>query len=211
MKRSYMSSKAKPKTAEELDGRFDEGEDIISLGFDVAKGVRPGLESQRINLDLPRHFLEKLDREAEIRGITRQSLIKTWLFDRLEGSKPTEKPKPFVSHLEKRHRTATVQSSDEMGEDIKGVVERAWPNDYQGKRYYFVKVNGLQLQTTDAALGETLLKASGQEIRAMVEPSPKPGRFYLKSFEYVGQEAAMEDPRLPEDDAKPATKRRSSE
>jgi hypothetical protein len=61
MKRSYMSSKAKPKTAEELDGRFDEGEDIISLGFDVAKGVRPGLESQRINLDLPRHFLEKLD------------------------------------------------------------------------------------------------------------------------------------------------------
>ena len=106
---------AKAKTAQEFDRRFDEGEDIFDLAdIDEESIRRPGLESQRINLDLPRHFLERLDREAEIRGITRQSLIKTWLFDRLEGS-------------EERHRTAqddarSRQPSDEMEKDIKGVV-----------------------------------------------------------------------------------------
>ncbi|MBW0000073.1 MAG: hypothetical protein JO015_13310 [Verrucomicrobia bacterium] len=68
---------------------------------------------------------------------------------------------------------------------VTGVVERAWPNDYQGKRYYFAKVNGQQLQTTDQNLGEELLHATGQEIRAVVEPSPKPGKFYVKSFDYA--------------------------
>lgn len=78
---------------------------------------------------------------------------------------------------------------------ITGVVERAWPNDYQGKRYYFAKVNGQQLQTTDQNLGEELLHATGQEIRTVVEPSPKPGKFYVKSFDYVeekGTEAQAE-------------------
>jgi hypothetical protein len=36
---------------------------------------------------LPAHVLQKRDREATLRGITRQALIKVWLFDRLELSK----------------------------------------------------------------------------------------------------------------------------
>jgi hypothetical protein len=82
---------AKAKTAQEFDRRFDEGEDVFDLA-DIDEGSirRPGMESQRINLDLPRHFLEKLDREAEVRGITRQSLIKAWLFDRLGDSRPEQ-------------------------------------------------------------------------------------------------------------------------
>lgn len=68
---------------------------------------------------------------------------------------------------------------------ITGVVDRAWPNDYQGKRYYFAKVSGQQLQTTDAEVGEALLSQVGKEIRAAVEPSPKPGKWYLKAFEPV--------------------------
>jgi hypothetical protein len=70
-------------------------------------------------------------------------------------------------------------------ETLTGVVERAWPNDYQGKRYYFARINGQQLQTTDQAQGEELVHAIGQEIRAVVEPSPKPGKFYVKSFAFV--------------------------
>ncbi|MBV8900285.1 MAG: hypothetical protein JOY92_09270 [Verrucomicrobia bacterium] len=73
---------------------------------------------------------------------------------------------------------------------ITGVVERAWPNDYQGKRYYFARINGQQLQTTDQNLGEELLHATGQEIRTVVEPSPKPGKFYVKSFDYVEEKGA---------------------
>jgi len=73
-----------PKTAEELDRRFDEGEDLESLGFDLSKGTRPGLEIQRVNVDFPKHFLQKLDREAELRGVSRQALIKMWLYEHLQ-------------------------------------------------------------------------------------------------------------------------------
>jgi hypothetical protein len=79
---------AKAKTAEEFDRRFDDGEDIFDLTEVEAESIqRPGLESQRINLDLPLHFLEKLDRAAELRGLTRQSLIKNWLYDRLQNER----------------------------------------------------------------------------------------------------------------------------
>jgi predicted DNA binding CopG/RHH family protein len=77
--------KTLPKTAEELDRRFDAGEDLESLGFDLAKATRPGLEAKRINVDIPAEFLADLDREAARRGITRQSLIKVWLYEKLHG------------------------------------------------------------------------------------------------------------------------------
>jgi hypothetical protein len=70
-------------TAEEFDRRFDEGEDVFSLGFSRTGWSRPDLESKRFNVDLPAHMLRKLDDAALVRGITRQALVKTWLFDRL--------------------------------------------------------------------------------------------------------------------------------
>jgi hypothetical protein len=69
-------------------------------------------------------------------------------------------------------------------EDIAGMIDRAWPNDYQGKRYYFAKVNGQQLQTTDQNLGERLLAAANRVVIATVEPAPnKPGKFYVKALD----------------------------
>jgi predicted DNA binding CopG/RHH family protein len=38
---------------------------------------------KRVNIDLPEEFLAKLDKEAAVRGITRQSLIKVWLYEKL--------------------------------------------------------------------------------------------------------------------------------
>ena len=76
-------STTKALTAEELDAKFDSGEDITEH-LDLSTVTRPGLEIKRVNVDLPNHFLEKLDHEAALRGITRQSLIKVWLYDRLE-------------------------------------------------------------------------------------------------------------------------------
>jgi hypothetical protein len=69
-------------TAEEFDRRFDEGEDI-SQYIDWSKASRPGLEIKRMSLDLPAHMLEKLDRESALRGVTRQSLVKMWLYEKL--------------------------------------------------------------------------------------------------------------------------------
>jgi predicted DNA binding CopG/RHH family protein len=73
-----------PDTVEEFDQRFDAGEDLHDLGIDLSKATRPGLETKRVNIDLPAHFLDKLDHCAAIRGLTRQALIKSWLYDRLE-------------------------------------------------------------------------------------------------------------------------------
>jgi len=78
-------SKNKAKTVEEFDRRFDEGESIFELA-EVTSVSRPNLEVQRVNVDFPKHFLLKLDREAELRGVSRQALIKTWLYERLQAS-----------------------------------------------------------------------------------------------------------------------------
>jgi len=83
-RKKNCSMKNLPKTAEELDRRFDEGEDLESLGFDLSKATQTGLEIQRVNVDFPKHFLQKLDREAELRGVSRQALIKMWLYERLQ-------------------------------------------------------------------------------------------------------------------------------
>ena len=83
-KSSSTEAAGLPQTAEEFDRRFDEGESIFDLGVSKTGWTRPGLEVRRFNIDLPVHFIEKLDRAAQIRGITRQSLVKTWLYDRLQ-------------------------------------------------------------------------------------------------------------------------------
>ena len=71
-------------TGEEADRRFDNGEDLESLGFDLSKAKRPAKEIKRITIDLPAPFLDRLDHWAAVRGLTRQALIKSWLYDRLE-------------------------------------------------------------------------------------------------------------------------------
>jgi predicted DNA binding CopG/RHH family protein len=72
-----------PKTEEELADRFDAGEDLESLGFNVKKAAIEQPKLKRLNVDFPEHMLAMLDREAELRGINRQALIKTWLYERL--------------------------------------------------------------------------------------------------------------------------------
>ena len=75
-----------PKTEEELANRFDAGEDLESLGFDVKNAQVEQPRLKRVNVDFPEHMLAMLDREAELRGINRQALIKTWLYERLHAA-----------------------------------------------------------------------------------------------------------------------------
>lgn len=70
--------------ASEFDRMFDDGEDISHL-IDWKNGRRPGLEARRVNVDFPNWMVEALDKEARKRGVTRQSLIKLWLADKLES------------------------------------------------------------------------------------------------------------------------------
>lgn len=69
-------------TAQELDEKFDNGEDV-SAYFDLSKVRRPNLEARRVNVDFPAWVVEGLDREARHLGVTRQSVIKMWIAERL--------------------------------------------------------------------------------------------------------------------------------
>jgi len=70
-------------TAEELDRRFDAGEDISKF-LDWDKARRPGLEPRRVNVDLPGWMISELDKQARLIGVTRQSIIKVWLSERIK-------------------------------------------------------------------------------------------------------------------------------
>jgi hypothetical protein len=69
--------------AEEFDKKFDDGEDVTG-DLDLAGTRRPALEQRRVNVDFPSWMVESLDREARRLGITRQSIIKLWIAERLE-------------------------------------------------------------------------------------------------------------------------------
>jgi hypothetical protein len=69
--------------AEDFDRRFDDGEDMGDY-VDWSRATHPGLETRRVNVDFPQWIIERLDREAKRRGVTRQALIKMWVSDRLD-------------------------------------------------------------------------------------------------------------------------------
>ena len=68
--------------AEELDAKFDAGEDVLEY-FDLSKARRPNLEPKRVNVDFPVWMVNELDKEARRLGVTRQSIIKMWIDERL--------------------------------------------------------------------------------------------------------------------------------
>lgn len=69
-------------TRENLEQRFDDGEDVLDY-FDLSSARRPNLEAKRVNVDFPTWVVNGLDREAKRLGVTRQSLIKMWIAERL--------------------------------------------------------------------------------------------------------------------------------
>jgi len=68
--------------ATEFDAKFDDGEDI-SAAIDWSTARRPNDQIKRVNVDFPAWVVAGLDRQARHLGVTRQSLIKMWIADRL--------------------------------------------------------------------------------------------------------------------------------
>lgn len=69
--------------ANDFDRRFDEGEDV-TFALDLSRVRRPAQEQRRVNVDFPAWMIDALDREARHLGVTRQSVIKVWIAERLE-------------------------------------------------------------------------------------------------------------------------------
>ena len=78
-----MKNKKSTISAAEFDRRFDDGEDITPF-LDMSTVQQPGLEQRRVNVDLPAWMIASLDRAAHTIGVTRQSIIKVWLADRIK-------------------------------------------------------------------------------------------------------------------------------
>ena len=70
--------------AKKFDSEFDSGDDITGA-LDLSKISRPNQEQKRVNVDFPSWMIESLDKEASRLGVTRQSIIKVWLAERLES------------------------------------------------------------------------------------------------------------------------------
>lgn len=75
--------------ADEFDRRFDEGEDVTDA-LDLSKARRPRRSTKRVNVDVPEWMVDRLDQEAKRIGVTRQSIIKVWLAERLEQASSRE-------------------------------------------------------------------------------------------------------------------------
>ena len=70
--------------AEEFDQKFDAGEEDIIDDLDLSAMKRPGYEQKRLDLEFPVWMIKALDREASRLGISRESIIKVWLAERLD-------------------------------------------------------------------------------------------------------------------------------
>jgi hypothetical protein len=70
--------------ASELDRKIDEGEEDILDYFDPESETRPNRRGERVDVDFPEWVVEALDAEARRLGMTRPSIIKVWIAERLE-------------------------------------------------------------------------------------------------------------------------------
>ena len=79
----------KTLTAKEFDEKFDNGEDISEY-LDFSNAIRLKdvkklkTETKKVNVDFPEWIIESLDQEAKKIGVTRQSIIKVWIAERLK-------------------------------------------------------------------------------------------------------------------------------
>lgn len=76
MKKKYI-------TAAEFDKKFDAGEDLTAH-YDLDNAIRPGLEQRRVSVDFPVWMIQRLDLVARRLGVTRQSVIKVFISEKLK-------------------------------------------------------------------------------------------------------------------------------
>lgn len=69
--------------AKKFQQQFEDGDDL-TVSLDLSKAKRVLQEQKRVNVDFPTWMVDSLDREASKLGVTRQSIIKVWLAERLE-------------------------------------------------------------------------------------------------------------------------------
>lgn len=76
------------RAPENMKAKEFEREEDATAALDFGAARRPAPEQRRVNVDFPTWMIDALDKEAARLGVTRQSVIKTWIADRLERRRP---------------------------------------------------------------------------------------------------------------------------
>ncbi len=76
MKKHYI-------TSSEFEEKFEAEEDITTF-LDIENASRPGLKQRRVSVDFPAWMVAELDRVSKKLGVTRQSVIKIFISDKLK-------------------------------------------------------------------------------------------------------------------------------
>ena len=69
--------------AKDFDRKFERDVEITD-DLDLSTVRRPTQAPRRVNVDFPVWMIDSLDQEAARLGVTRQSIIKVWIAERLE-------------------------------------------------------------------------------------------------------------------------------
>jgi hypothetical protein len=68
--------------AKEFDKKFDNNENMVNH-LDLSKIKR---SVKRVNVDFPEWMVSLLDKEAKRLGVSRQSVIKVWIAEKLKAA-----------------------------------------------------------------------------------------------------------------------------
>jgi|GEM_PF-819436 len=71
----------------DFEKKFDEGNKDIVDDLDLSQARRFNEKHKRVNVDFPTAIVEAIDELASLVGVTRQSLIKVWIAERLQEEK----------------------------------------------------------------------------------------------------------------------------
>ena len=85
MSTSKKAAKNAKLTAAQFDQAFERGAGFDALDLESVTVRSP---VQRINLDIPKHILRRIDNEANRIGVPRTSVIKLWIYERLTQHHP---------------------------------------------------------------------------------------------------------------------------
>ncbi len=77
--------KRKSITTQQFDELFDQKEDITDF-LDLKTAKRDGLKTRRAGVDFPEWMINLLDQQAMKLGVTRQSIIKFWISEKLKSA-----------------------------------------------------------------------------------------------------------------------------
>ncbi|MGM0581843.1 MAG: type II toxin-antitoxin system BrnA family antitoxin [Bacteroidota bacterium] len=69
--------------ASEFDNKFDNGEDISEY-LDLENAVRATNKPKRVSIDFPEWMVTELDKVSKRLGVTRQSVIKVFISEKLK-------------------------------------------------------------------------------------------------------------------------------